>query len=524
MPTIEEVIKDQRFLSLSGADQVAVLKAIHDQPSYGGPEQEPKQEPRKLGPIVPGESTSTVTGQPVAAGEMLSPAKNISPASTEPYVRPALEYGGMLAGSAVGVPAGPGTVLAGGALGYAGGKGIADVLYTEQQSPQQEAMQAGRDVLTGATMEAGGQVLGKAIPYALGKVGVAGRNMLGKLTGTGAGSTEEAFLSGTRTGLGKGTVKSITDFDKALRGEMTGQEIAANAKSALGRLKDARGVEYRRLLDKVRLDKNVQNDIRDRVSDKIMGLIGKEKFDIKPTTNSSGRITGFDMSESTLVESQPVIAKALKDLAQWKDYTASGLDTLKKRLSTYAGQVKIGSPQESFLSQLKNSLSDELKKSVPKYAEMTKGYAEATELIKDVESGLMLRKQGMSGRIVADQTLRRLTSAMHDNFALRRDLVKALQGDGTDLSGQIAGYSMNALTPRGISGSGMAIIQGGAIAMIKPSMWPILAASSPRVSGEFLRMFGKAMSEVSGTGPAIGRAATYNAMSQQNNNALTGAE
>ncbi len=136
----------------------------------------------------------------------------------------------------------------------------------------------------------------------------------------------------------------------------------------------------------------------------------------------------------------------------------------------------------------------------------------------------MLRKQGMSGRIVADQTLRRLTSAMHDNFALRRDLVKALQGDGTDLSGQIAGYSMNALTPRGISGSGMAIIQGGAIAMIKPSMWPILAASSPRVSGEFLRMFGKAMSEVSGTGQAIGRAATYNAMSQQNNNALTGAE
>lgn len=478
----------------------------------------PQEAPAQTaGPMVPGEATSTLTGQPVASQEMLSPGQNIQPAQTEQFVRPALEYGGMLAGSAVGAAGGPVGSLAGGSLGYAGGRGVADAMYGDIGTPQQEAIKTGRNVLAGAAMEAGGQVLGKVVPYALGKVGAGARNVLGKLTGTGGGATEEAFISGTKSGIGG----AATDFDKALRGQITGPEIAKNAKQALGSLKDARSAEYRRLLDNVRLDKTTQSDISKRFSTKITSLISKDKFDIKPILDKNGRISGFDMSESTLVESQPVITKALKDLARWDDYTAAGLDTLKKRLSTYAGQVKIGTPQESFLTQLKNSLSDELKRSVPKYSEMTKGYAEATELIKDVESGLMLRKQGMSGRIVADQTLKRLMSAMHDNHALRKDLVTALQGTGQDLSGQVAGYSMNALTPRGISGSGMAIVQGGAIAMLKPSMWPVLAASSPRISGEFLRVFGKMSSEVAGTGANIGRAATYNSLKTDNQNALS---
>ena len=257
-------------------------------------------------------------------------------------------------------------------------------------------------------------------------------------------------------------------------------------------------------LNKIKLDPTIQKTVANNFSNKLMKLIDKNNYDISPIIKN-GKIVDFDFSNSTLVESQPVMAKALKDLARWDDFSASGMDVLKKRLSQYAGQVKIGTPQESFLVKLKNSLSDELKANVPKYEEMTKGYSEATSLIKDIESGLMLRKQGMTGRITADQTLRRLMSSMRDNFELRRDLVKALENKDVDLSGEIAGYAMNQLTPRGLAGSGPALVGSGTLVYLSPKLWPVLAASSPRISAEFLRLYGKFLPATSGTSSIIGK-------------------
>ena len=95
-------------------------------------------------------------------------------------IRPALEYGGMAGGAAIGAGSGflagagigaiPGTI-AGGALGYAGGKQAAN-LYEQSQGTRkpgtlaQEAVQAGKDVVEGATMEAGGAILGKGVQKA----------------------------------------------------------------------------------------------------------------------------------------------------------------------------------------------------------------------------------------------------------------------------------------------------------------------------------------------------------------------
>jgi len=140
---------------------------------------------------------------------------------------------------------------------------------------------------------------------------------------------------------------------------------------------------------------------------------------------------------------------------------------------------------------------------------MTKGYSEATKLIKDVEADLMLRKQGMSGRVTADKTLRRLMSSMRDNFEMRRELVEIL-GDqgGKDLSGQIAGYTMNTAIPRGLSGTGPALTGQAAFAhFINPSFYGVIAASSPRVQGEFLRLFGKGLKEAGRITPAMRGAA-----------------
>jgi hypothetical protein len=54
---------------------------------------------------------------------------------------------------------------------------------------------------------------------------------------------------------------------------------------------------------------------------------------------------------------------------------------------------------------------------------------------------------------------------------------------------------------------------------LKPELWPVLAASSPRVVGEFLRVYGKALSEVRGVSPQIGKALAF-AFSEENRDKL----
>ena len=184
----------------------------------------------------------------------------------------------------------------------------------------------------------------------------------------------------------------------------------------------------------------------------------------------------------------------------WQDTSAAGLDILKKRIGVYTKQVERGSPSEAFLTKLYKSLNDGLKDAIPGYSEMTKSYAEATQLIKDLESGLMLKKQGMSGRVVADQTLRRLMSALKENFGLRGDLMETLSNvGGQDISGQVAGYAMRDLLPGGLGGSAPFLLGEGIMVYMNPKLWPIIAASSPRVASRFLRTYGDMMRSVSGS-------------------------
>lgn len=88
-----------------------------------------------------------------------------------PYARPALEYGGALAGGVAGAGAGPLGSIAGAGLGYAAGRQGANALEEfagiKQNSTLPEAAKnALIDTGTGATMEMGGQIGDKAIQYA----------------------------------------------------------------------------------------------------------------------------------------------------------------------------------------------------------------------------------------------------------------------------------------------------------------------------------------------------------------------
>lgn len=96
------------------------------------------------------------------------------------YGRPLMEMGGLTAGAVVGAgvgaPTGPGasvTGVAGAGLGYGIGKKGADIIESglgelagediESKSVGQELISSGKDVLTGAAFQAGGEVAGKYI-------------------------------------------------------------------------------------------------------------------------------------------------------------------------------------------------------------------------------------------------------------------------------------------------------------------------------------------------------------------------
>lgn len=396
---------------------------------------------------------------------------------TEPYVRPVLEYVPAIGGSVIGSGLGPFGTLAGGSLGYAGGKELADLVYDRNpETFTDQLKEVGQDLKTGAIMEMAGPLVVKGVSGLSKGVGAIAKPSLGSLTGSGEGMVEQALKGGKQ-------------FTSAMRGKITPEEIVGNANIALNKIKDARGIEYRNQLDKIQMMPEKLNAIKKSVAKRINNLIGKKNFNIKPVVTEAG--VDFDMSKSSLVKNQDVIKKALQDVSGWDDFTASGYDTLKKRVATYANQVEKGSPQETFLKGIQNSISDGLKKNVPGYAKMTKGYQEATELIKDIESGLMMRKQGMTGRVTADQTLRRLNSAMRESFELRKDLVRLLSKEsGDDILAQVGGYAASPVLPRGLVGKLAGGGAGIAATQISPWFAPMLTASSPRLSGEFLNLLG----------------------------------
>jgi hypothetical protein len=400
-------------------------------------------------------------------------------------MRPALEYGGLVVGGMVGGVPGAG-------LGYAIGKGVSDIASGKSQPTLGKAfVQSGKDVATGALTEMGGQVAGKVLGAGLGVAGTIGKQLIGKTTGAGTGAVKEAIKGGE-------------GFTDAMRGKISGEEIVQNAKEALGSIKDARAVKYQAQLQAPPAGQNIDlSPIRTKLSE----LMKRYGVKVDPVTNE------LDLSRTAL--SKPGnrdVAEIIDKVHSWGgqpgDRSAVGLDTLKRQLDDFYSE---SSSARGFVAALRNEVKSTITKSVPEYATMTKDYAEASRLIKDMESGLMLRKQGMTGRVVADQTLRRLTSSMRDNFQLRKELLDVLgQQGGQDLSGQVAGYAMSSYMPTGIAGVAPSLLgSAAALKYLNPKFLPFIAASSPRVMGEFLRVLGKAAPATKGGSQVLGKAAAY---------------
>jgi len=463
----------------------------------------------KRGPVEPIKRASLAAASPEGQGALKSLAGKVSP-----YANTALPIGGALTGALLtspgNIPA-PGIASAVGAgLGYAGGKKLAHALgaYAGKEDVptlKESLMETAKDVPIGAAMEFGGPIAGRAVG-AVGKgIGAVAKPVLGRLTGAGTGAIEEAMQAGKAL---KGNVlKTQTPFDKALRKDTEPGKIVEKAKNALSTIKQKRAQDYAQRMEQIASGEGKKSIEISPIKNKIEELVKQfVPHDAKGKPLWSRMAIGKE--GSTAVKDIKEIIGLIKGWGSKQgDRTVTGLDALKRQLDDFYSD---SSKARAFVAALRGTVKDTITKNVPAYGEMTSEYAIATNLVTDLEKGLMLRKHGMEGKIVADQTLRRLVSAMRDNFPLRKELVDILgkQG-GEDIAGEVAGHALSPILPRGISGAGPALAIEAFLTHLNPAFAGLITLSSPRLVGEFLRLFGRGLMEAGKIAPAATKAIGY---------------
>ena len=436
-------------------------------------------------PIKPGGSYSTLTNEPISEQEML---KNTS---TESFGRPLLEVGGTVSGAAMAAPGGPGSAIAGGALGYAGGKNVADLLYQKEipKTIGEGLYKTAKDVATGATMEMLGPVITKTTGAIVKPLAKVVKETLGTTTGAGSGMIDEAIKGGR-------------SFKSAMRGKRTGQDVVDTAFDALQKIKDKRAFDYQTRLASIKKTQEVI-DIRPIKKELLKQM---KQFNIKFSDDGTIDYARVAMGKKGRADIEDVVQIVSEWGSKEGDNTPLGLDVLKRQLDDFYSD---SSQARGFVLSLKKSVSNTISKSVPEYGKMTSKYSEATKIIKDIESNLMMRKQGISGRITPDQTLRRLTSSMRENFELRKELIEVLgKKAGEDVVGEVAGYTASQALPRGLIGK-LSAGSIGVLSTIDPKFLGLLAASSPRAVGEFLNVFGMGLRQSQKFGPAVVKSISY---------------
>jgi len=201
---------------------------------------------------IPGAKQETISADPRKLS--LSTQEKV-----QSFVRPLLEIGGMAAGTAVGAPlaAIPGPGTAGAALltggGYAAGKRAADIFGEKvlgipgpRRTLASEAKEVPVDVLSGGTMELGGQLLGKGVQ-------AAGKTMIAPYRGM----TEES----------RGVVEIAKKHDVPLTpAEITRSRPLALTESALSFTPGSSGVMQRARFKQLERMTELREDLLNTIS------------------------------------------------------------------------------------------------------------------------------------------------------------------------------------------------------------------------------------------------------------------
>lgn len=338
--------------------------------------------------------------------------------------------------------------------------------------------------------------LGAAIPVGLrgvsktikgaGKVAAEG---FGRSTGAGTESIKEAFknpnvIKFSRQAGKEGGVASLQ------------REALEGAREGLEKIIEKRGAKYRADLERVTKETPiVRNAIGEHPMEKVInGARDKARklmddYGLNVVVDDVGKPIDLGFDQSTITQNKEIVKKALKDVLMWEDNTPAGLDTLKKRLSQFKNDIP---PSETggaknFIQQLHDSVRSGLNEQVPGYKEMTKSYAEASDLIDEIKNTLSLKDTARE-----ETAAKKLMSSMRDNNELRKDFVELLTKEsGQDIIGKVAGSQLAQIMPKGIAGAATGLALGHFVPASVPVAMTYLAASSPRLVNEFVSILGQ---------------------------------
>jgi len=314
---------------------------------------------------------------------------------------------------------------------------------------------------------------------------------------TKAGGEAMAWSLGVSTGQGGEAIKTAfrmpgKAFTQALRGKTTGRNILTVAREGLQRLKDKRTIEYQREAEKI-LKKLGKKPVKSLDISPIFKTLKEEleKFNIKV----KGRELDFSRSpiDKTEVPRVKAVIEIVRDWGLRKgDRTPYALDILKRKLDDFYTPSREGA---TLIGNIRKAVKKILDENVPGYKEMTKKYAETSELIKEIEKTLSL-KPGST----ADTALRKLTNALKADNELRQALLEEIDRlTPFNIKEAIAGHLLHPVVPTGLIGRSIWAEVGGAGlaraailigSLFEPLILSGIVFTSPRIVGEFVRALG----------------------------------
>ena len=345
--------------------------------------------------------------------------------ATRKYLGPTLEAGGAIAGGALGTALAPGVGTVGGAgLGYGIASGInkvADVALgnAPPETAPEALLRGGKDVLTGATLEAGGAVAGQVLSKAAKAAGWVRDAVSGRMVNVRAGKIGRE-IAGADLGQIKDLAKSApTELTAAQATQPAGNNVLAalGEKAAKNDVtnyftRTAAGQEAGRKAALQAVTPNLlaaqgareANALVDYAAANTAGIDQNMAAALRPQIESL-------MSRPSLVAAK---AKAL-ELAAERDITridfgsVEGLDWLKKALDNQIGvaaskATAIGKADLNALMQTKNDLLATIKQVAPAYDVARSNFALGSAPVNQAqvlgEMGNVLAKPGGGERVV----------------------------------------------------------------------------------------------------------------------------
>ena len=286
-------------------------------------------------------------------------------------------------------------------------------------------------VITMISPKSVGSVGNKVLSVAGRTFGKPTRAILGKTTGAGSQSLEEAIKSAGDRG-----------FVRALRGQTSTEDVLRDVKRALENIRSSAKSIYGEDYEKLARNTDVL-DISDIRKDFVSEITSKDGLNIK--INKDGN---FDFSRSTITDAatRNDIKSMYQDIAGRDLEDAVGVDILKKRIQDYYRGTPASAQSDRLSTIYTNKIKQKISDKIPEYEQMNIKYGEYKKLMNEVSKGLSI-----DNRKSQNTAITKLQQVMKDNKEHQKALVKSIEElAGENITQQLAGLQLNPLMARGI--------------------------------------------------------------------------